>query len=210
MPGIDGRAWLVVAGIILFWLGTLLAGAMVPGYSARDDYISSLAGRGSEVAVLGIATLAVLGTTHLIAASAIVGAVGAPLALAGLAGLTVAAFRTGCPGGAAGCGFAPDSAPPDLADTVHGLAVVGYEVAFLAAMLVVALNRARSVTATGTLLAAVVSALLALQIGGEASGLWQRGWLMVNTGWLAWLVLSSAGVPPPRAARRRRSTPGDT
>ena len=52
---------LAVGGVVLFWIGTLVAGALAPDYSARVDYISSLAGRGSEVAVLGIATLTVIG-----------------------------------------------------------------------------------------------------------------------------------------------------
>lgn len=210
MPSPSSRARLVVAGIAAFWLGTLVAGALAPGYSVREDYISSLAGRGSEVAWIGITTLAVLGTTHLVAATveaqrgggprdaAESRVVAVPLALAGLAGLTVAAFRTGCPGGAAGCGVTPDGATPDLADTVHGLAVVGYEIALLTAMVAVAVRLARSrpTMAALTVLAGVASVLLALQIGGEASGLWQRGWLVVNTGWLVWLAL--------------RSTPGGT
>jgi len=181
---------LAVGGVVLFWIGTLVAGALAPGYSARVDYISSLAGRGSEVAVLGIATLTVIGLAHLAAAAALRGVIGVLLALAGVAGLTVAAFRTGCPGGAAGCGFETTDAPPDVADVVHGLAVVGYEVALLGAMLVVAvrLARPRPVAAVLTAVAAVVSVVLMLQIGGVDNGWWQRGWLVVNTGWLVVLV----------------------
>jgi hypothetical protein len=171
--------------------GTLVAGALAPGYSARADYISSLAGRGSQVAVLGIAALAALGLAHLTAAAALRGAVGVPLALAGLAGLTVAAFRTGCPGGAAGCGFAGNDGPADLADAVHGLAVVAYEVALLAAMaavLVGALRARRPGWAAVTALAAAASVLLLLEVGGAEKGWWQRGWLVVNTGWLVLLL----------------------
>jgi Protein of unknown function (DUF998) len=207
LPGTDRRGWPVLAGIAAFWLGTIVAGALAPGYSARADYISSLAGRGSEVAGFGIANLLVLGSTHLLAAFVVRGAVRVPLALAGLAGLTVAAFRTSCPGGAAGCGFEPGAAPPDLADAVHGLAVIGYELALVAAMLTAAvrLARARPALAAGAALAAVVSVALALQIGGADNGWWQRAWLVVNTGWLAWLGLASVRELPaqlPGAARR--------
>ena len=79
------------------------------------------------MAAFGIVNLVLLGSTHLVAAFTVGGLVRVPLAVAGLAGLTVAAFRTGCPGGAAGCGFEQGAAPPDLADVVHGLAVIGYE-----------------------------------------------------------------------------------
>lgn len=198
MAGGDRRfpAWPVLAGVAAFWLGTLVAGALAPGYSIRDDYISSLAGRGSPVAVLGIAALIALAAAHLAAALASTGPVRVALAVAGLAGLVVAAFRTGCPGGAAGCGFRP-GVRPDLADTVHGLAVLGYQLALVLAMLLVAarLLRSRPVAAAGTLLAVAASVSLALQIGGADTGWWQRAWLLVNTGWLVWLFA------PTRAAR---------
>jgi Protein of unknown function (DUF998) len=199
LPRTDRRGRLVAAGIAAFWLGTIAAGALAPGYSARTDYISSLAGRGSEVAAFGIANLALLGSTHLVAAFVVRGAVRVPLALAGLAGLTVAAFRTDCPGGAAGCGFEPGAAPPDLADTVHGLAVIAYELALVAAMLTLAvrLARTRPLIAAAAVLVAVVSIALALQIGGADNGWWQRAWLVVNTGWLVWLC----GSGPPVTCR---------
>lgn len=194
-PRTDAPARLAVAGVVLFWLATLLAAALAPGYSIRADYVSSLAGRGSEVATLGVASLAVLGTAHLVAALAVrhgARAVAALLALAGLAGLTVAAFRISCPGGAAGCGFDP-GVTTDLADRVHASAVLGYEVALLAAMLVTAGQRMRShpPVAVATLLAAAASVALGLRIGGPDNGWWQRGWLVVNTGWLVWLVLAA-------------------
>ncbi len=180
-----------VGGVVSFWLLALVAGALAPGYSVRDDYTSSLAGRGSSVAVLGIAALAVLGLAHLAAVASMRGVLAAPLALAGVAGLIVAAFRVGCPGGAAGCSFGANDSPADLADMVHGLAVVGYEIALVVAMVVVALggnhrwSRGFRVLAV---VAAVASVLLLLQTGGADNGLWQRGWLIVNTGWLVAVV----------------------
>ncbi len=179
------RRW-AGAGIALFWIGTVVAGLLAPGYSARADYVSSLAGRGSSVALLGIAALTALGVAHLAAAAAVRGWVAAPLAVAGACGLAVAWFRTACPLGAAGCGSGANDAVPDLADTVHYTAVVGYEIALVVAMLGVALRlgRARPVAAALTVAAAVASVLLALQIDGPDLGAWQRAWLIVNTGWL--------------------------
>lgn len=188
-----GWARTAAGGVGLFWIGTLLAGALAPGYSARSDYISSLAGRGSEAAAIGIVTLAVLGLTHLAAAATLRGAVGVPLVLAGIAGLAVAAFRTGCPLGAAGCGFGGNDAPADLGDVVHVYAVTAYEGFLVVAMVVVAVQLARSrpVAAALTVVAAVLSVVLVLQIGGVDSGWWQRAWLLTNTGWLVVAVLGS-------------------
>lgn len=195
--GQDLAAHLAVGCVALFWIGTFVAGALAPGYSVREDYISSLAGRGSEVAVLGVATLLVIALAHLAAAAAVRGAVGVPLALAGVAGLVVASFRIACPGGAAGCSLGGNGAVPDLADLTHGWAVVGYEVALVAAMAAVAaqLVRTRPVAAALTVGVAVLSAVIALRIGAVDGdrGWWERGWLVVNTGWLVLLVTTRRG-----------------
>ena len=178
-----------VAGLALFWLGTVVAGAAAPGYSARADYVSSLAGRGSQVAVVGIAALVVLALAHVAAGVAVSGALsrapGAALVVAGGCGLVVAAFRTGCPLGAAGCGTAPNDAAADVADTLHVAGVVGDEVALVVAMARVARALGRGRPAALTAAAAVASAVLALRIGGPDLGLDQRLWLAVNTGWVA-------------------------
>lgn len=195
---VRGTRAVAIGALALFWLGTVLAGALAPGYAARADYVSSLAGRGSEVAPLGIAALTALALAHLAGAVALTAggsraarwtASGA-LAAAGACGLVVAAFRTGCPLGAAGCGTAPNDAPPDLADVAHIIGVVGYEVALVVAMLVVAVRLGRGWPAVLTVATAVVSVVLALRIGGPDLGLDQRLWLAVNTGWLAALVLT--------------------
>ena len=188
-------AWVAVGCILTFWIIALAAGALAEGYSIRADYISSLAGRGSSVAVLGIAALTLLGGAHLAAATAVRGIVAVPLVLAGLAGLTVAGFRTNCPAGAADCGSAGNDPPADFAQLTHGYAVVTYEIAIVAAMLVVAgglLTRRRPALAALTVALAVFSVLLALQIGGSNTGWWQRGWLVVNTGWLVALVITTS------------------
>lgn len=182
-----------VACVLLFWICALLAGALTTGYSLRDDYISSLAGRGSAVAVLGIIALTLLGAAHLAAAAAVRGPVGIALGVAGLAGLTVAAFRTNCPAGAAGCGWKGNDPPADGAQLTHGYAVVVYEIAIVAAMLIVAtqLSKTRPPIAVASVAIAVISVLLALQIGGPDTGWWQRGWLLLNTGWLVGFVLTA-------------------
>ena len=197
---ISGTGAVAVGALALFWLGTVLAGALAPGYAARADYVSSLAGRGSEVAPLGIAALTALALAHLAGAAALMTSAGGSravrwaasgaLAAAGACGLVVAAFRTGCPLGAAGCGTAPNDAPPDLADVAHVWGVVGYEVALVVAMLAVAVRLGRGWPAALTVAAAVASVVLALRIGGPDLGLDQRLWLAVNTGWLAALVLT--------------------
>ena len=143
--------------------------------------------------MLGITALAVLGLAHLAAAASVRGTVAIPLALAGVAGLIVAAFRVGCPGGAAGCSFGANDPPADLADMVHGFAVGGYEIALVVAMVVVTVRGDRRwsrVFRVLTVVAAVASLLLLLQTGGADNGWWQRGWLIVNTGWLGTAVLT--------------------
>jgi hypothetical protein len=195
-----------VGCILAFWSCALVAGALADGYSIRADYLSSLAGRGSSVAVIGIVALALLGTAHLAAAFATRGIVAVPLVLAGVAGLTVAGFRTGCPAGAAGCGSAGNDPPADLAQLTHGYAVVTYEIAIVAAMVIVAgglLARHRPALAAVNIAIAAISVLLALQIGGPDTGWWQRGWLVVNTGWLAAFVLTASRTSPSTSPVRR-------
>ncbi len=183
---------LPAAGVVLFWIGAGLAGTLAPGYSASADYVSSLAGRGSEVAGVGIAALVALAVAHLAAAVLVDGPARAALVAAGACGLVVAAFRTGCPLGAAGCGTAPNDAPDDLADTLHVTGVLGYEIALVLAMALVAWRLGRGWPAALTGAAAVASALLALRIGGPDLGLDQRLWLGVNTAWLAAVPLFGA------------------
>jgi hypothetical protein len=194
-PRLDPK--IALTGVVLFWGDSLVAGSLAPGYDLTVDYVSSLAGRGSVVAPIGILAIACLGFAYLAAAATVRGAVAVSLGLAGLAGLAVAAFRTACPFGAAGCGKAPNTAV-DIQGTVHALAVVGYEISAVVAMLVIALScrRDEKVFAVLSAVAAVASVALLLQTGGAYNGLWQRGWLLVNTAWLATLLLGR-----PRRAR---------
>lgn len=174
----------VVGAVVGFWGLVVVAGVLAPGYSARGDYISSLAGRGSSVAGLGVVALTLLGLAHLVAAARARGWLAVPFAVAGVCGLVVAFFRTGCPLGAAGCGRGANDTVPDLADTLHVYGVIGYEIALVVAMVGVAVRLGRSAGAALAVVAAVVSVVLALQIGGPDLGAWQRAWLVVNTGWL--------------------------
>lgn len=182
-------------GVALFWLGTVLAGALAPGYSARADYVSSLAGRGSEVAGVGITAIVALAVAHLAAAVVVDLPARVALAAAGVCGLVIAAFATGCPLGAAGCGTAPNEAPDDLADILHVAGVLGYEIALVAAMVLVALRLGRGWPAALTVVAAVASVLLVMRIDGPDLGLDQRLWLAVNTVWLAAVPLLAARRP---------------
>lgn len=186
--------------VALFWVLTLTAGALAPGYAIRQDYVSSLAGRGSSVAVLGVAAIAVLGLAHLVAAWALRGGIAVPLALAGTAGLLIAAFRVGCPLGAAGCSFVPGNRIGDLQSSAHGAAVAGYEAALIVAMAVVVASRraADKVFALVSAVAIPVSVVLLLNTGGAANGLWQRAWLVVNTAWLVALVWRARSSTPVR------------
>lgn len=183
-------------GVALFWVGTVVAGALAEGYSARDDVVSSLAGRGSSVAGLGIASILSLAVAHLAAAPVLVWVhrfrLGAGLLLAAAAAtVMIAVFRVSCGSGAAACG--QGRSEDDAADLVHGLAVVAYELLIVAAMVAVAVRAARRSSwptswprwlAALSVAAAVGSVLLLLRTDGTDPGLWQRLWVATNLGWL--------------------------
>ena len=93
-----------VLGVLLFWVGVFGAGELVSGYSAREDYISSLASRGSPVAALGVGALLANAAAHLATAYAVLTAWGSRLCAsfivgAGAALAAVAVFRQSCPVG---------------------------------------------------------------------------------------------------------------
>jgi len=187
-------------GVALFWVGTVVAGALAEGYSARDDVVSSLAGRGSSVAGLGIASILSLAVAHLAAAPVLVWVhrfrLGAGLLLAAAAAtVMIAVFRVSCGSGAAACG--QGRSEDDAADLVHGLAVVAYELLIVAAMIAVAVRAARGSSeppswlppwprwmAALSVVAALGSVALLLRTYGTDPGLWQRLWVATNLGWL--------------------------
>lgn len=188
-----------VGGVLLFWLGVFGAGAVVSGYSAREDYISSLASRGSPVAVLGVGALLASAIAHLATALAVSGAwrsrsCAACLAGAALASAAVAGFRISCPGGPARCSLTGTGAG-DWVDAAHTWAVGAYEVCIVAAMLTLAVWTLRRAPALPPWLgfasagSAVGSVLLLAQSSGDHVGMWQRLWLVNNLGWLLVVAL---------------------
>jgi len=196
---------LATLGVLLFWAGVFGAGAWVDGYSAWQDYISSLASRGSPVAPIGVGAPLASAVAHLATGRAVSGAwharwLAALVAAAGLAGVVVALFRISCPRGPAGCGTT-DAVAGDWVDRVHGMGVGGYELFTLAAMLALAVGGFRRSAAWPRWLGlislgfAVGSVVLIGQTDGEHLGLWQRLWLANNLAWL--LVVAWASTLGP-------------
>lgn len=102
----------VLGALVVFWLGLFITAGLADGYSSGQDYISSLASRGSSVWPLGELVLLVFATAH-VAAAVLVrliwsSRVLAPILLfAGGAVVAIATFRSSCPGGEAGCDLGP-------------------------------------------------------------------------------------------------------
>ncbi len=199
-----------VLGVLVFWVGVFVAGGLVNGYSAREDYISILAGRGSPVAVLVISAMLANAVAHLATAGAVLAGWGARLlaaflAAAAVAMMAVAVFRQSCPDGPPECGVA-DLTAADWVDVVHGVSVGMYQLFTLAAMLTLTIDALRRNSAPPrwlswvTLAFAAGSVALVAQIGGDHAGMWQRLWLANN---LAWLLLVAW-----TATARERATDG--
>ena len=196
---------LATAGIALFWAGVFTAGALVDGYSAQRDYISSLASRGSPVAALGVAALTASAAAHLITAWLVLRSgrsrvLATAIGLSGLATLVVAAFRSSCPSGPAGCGIDVPGGS-DTIEAIHGAGVGIYELFTLVAMLVIAVDALRRRRrwprwlGVASLVFAVASVYLIGRTAGDDIGLWQRLWIANNQTWLlvvAWTTASLA------------------
>ena len=200
MTRLRGDRFAAVLAVLLFWAGVFGAGALVDGYSAREDYISSLASRGSPVAVLGICALLANAAAHLITARAVLKTgntrlLASFLLAAGVATAVVALFRASCPDGPAGCGLT-ETSTGDWIDLVHGVSVGIYELFTLAAMLTIGIGALRRTSRWPRWLGpvsvafAIGSVLLIGQTEGDQIGLWQRSWLANNLAWLlvvAWV-----------------------
>ncbi|MEO8082859.1 MAG: DUF998 domain-containing protein [Ardenticatenales bacterium] len=194
-------------GVALFWIGVLVGGALAPGYSARSDYISSLASRGSAVAPIGMAAIAAMAFAHLFGAADAWRAwrhraVAAALALAGVSQLVIAASRIRCPLGAAGCRFEAQPVAQDAFDALHHDAVLAYELFLLMAMLVLFVGAWRAAPwprwlGIVSLPLGIASAYLLYRTGAVDNGLWQRSWALVSSAWLLLVVWSAW-----RSARR--------
>lgn len=201
------RARLVAtAAVAAFWVGTVVAGSQFPGYSARDDVVSTLAGRGSPVAVLGIAVILCLALAHAAGARALAGSAARREAwlLLGAAAATVvvAVFRVS------------NGRPDDGGDLVHAGGVVGYQLLLVATMATVAARGLRGrdwsrPLAVVSAVAAVVSVTLLPRWSGEDGGLWQRLWLGTNLGWLLLATWAARGQDGGPAGGRRRRRRGD-
>ena len=194
MTGVRGAGVAALLGVLLFWAGVFGAGALVTGYSAREDYISSLAGRGSPVAALGIAALLASAAAHGATAIAVLWAWRSRLCtsfLLAAAGATivVAVFGQSCPDGPAGCALQGDHRG-DWVDAVHGAGVGMYQLFTLGAMLTLAVGALRRTPAWPRWLGVVSgffaagSVFLVSSLSGDDVGLWQRLWLADNLAWL--------------------------
>jgi len=194
---------LAVIGVLLFWAGVFVAGALVDGYSAREDYISSLASRGSPVAVLGIGALLASAGAHAVTSWAVLKAwrsrlLASFLFMAALATGSVAVFRASCTDGPAGCGvtYTPTE---DWVDFVHGSSVGLYELFALASMLTLTIGALRRAPrwprwlGLASLALAIGSVLLIGQTNGDHFGMWQRFWLANNLGWLLVVAWTATG-----------------
>lgn len=211
MTGSRGAGVAALLGVLLFWAGVFGAGALVTGYSAREDYISSLAGRGSPVAGLGVAALLASAAAHVATSVAVQSAwrsrLGTSLLLAAAgATVVVAIFGQSCPDGPAGCAL-PGGPPGDWIDAVHGAGVGMYQLFTLGAMLTLAVGALRRTRVWPRWLGVVSglfaagSVLLLAGPGDEDVGLWQRLWLANNLAWLlvvAWTATFGASWHHPR------------
>lgn len=188
-------------GVALFWLGVIVGGALAPGYSARADYISSLASRGSSVAPIGMAAIVCMALAHLFGAGDAWRAWGrrapaAALALAGVAQIVIAFSRIRCPMGAAGCRFADQPVVYDAFDVLHHDAVLAFELFLLIAMLALFVGAWRAAPwprwlGLVSLPLGIASAYLLYRTGAVDNGLWQRAWAGVNSAWLLLVVWSA-------------------
>ena len=209
-----------VLGVLLFWVAVFGAGELVSGYSAREDYISSLASRGSPVAALGVGALLANAAAHLATAYAVLTAWGSRLCAsfivgAGAALTAVAVFRQSCPIGPPGCGLS-NTPEGDWVDIVHGASVGVYELFTLAAMLTLTVGALRSKSASprwlGWVSVAFAAGSLALiaQTNGAEIGMWQRLWLANNLAWLLLVAWTATAENPWRADTGRSASDVDS
>ena len=198
---------MAVVGLLVFWAAVFGAGGLVNGYSAREDYISSLASRGSPVAAVGIGALLANAAAHLATALAVLSGWRARVCAvflvgAGVAMMSVAVFRQSCPDGPPRCGLG-DAPAADWVDVVHGASVGVYQLFTLAAMLTLTARALRRSSAPPrwlgwvSLAFAAGSMALISQTVGDHIGMWQRLWLANNLAWLllvAWTATARARV----------------
>lgn len=205
MGQLAGARGAAVVGVSLFWVGVLGGGTLVEGYSARADYISSLASRGSPVAALGIGAMLCSAAAHLVVARAVLDAwrscvCASFLCAAAMATVVVATFRSSCPDGPAGCALT--GAASDWVGGVHGVGVGVYELFTLAAMLTLSVGGLRRSSPWPrwlgrlSLALAIGSVVLIGMINGDHVGIWQRIWVANNLAWLLVVAWVATGRDP--------------
>jgi hypothetical protein len=188
---------LALGGLIVFWGGTLVAGAVNPAYSHRRDYISVLAAHGADRAWLGVvaiaaAAVAILACGVLVRPLSRVAAV--VMALAGVGFLVVAFARLDCPNGAAGCGLGGRFAVSGSTEITHWTATTVSTVLLITGIAVagvVLVRNRHTVAGLATLTAAATTAGAFLAMGGQSPGDVQRVGVLVATGWLAAVAIAA-------------------
>ena len=180
----------VLAGLVVFWVALLLAGAASPGYSQRRDYVSSLAAHGVEDAWLGMLAIVAVGVAGLGAAVLLwrVTRAGAlALAGAGIGFVVVALVRINCPNGAARCGLGGRFDVHGAPAITHWTAAVVSTVLVLVGASLVAYalwRRQRRAASVTSAVAAAMTLVALLGTGGQSPGVVQRVWIAVMTVWL--------------------------
>lgn len=199
----------VCLGVGGFWLAAALGARLEPGYQAGQDYLSALASVGASGPAAGLLMFA-CGAGALVAAAAVVREVepaavlGRRLLLAAAAFVAVGGLaRVRCLDGAAGCNAGPLVVEQvTVSSQVHTVAILGYQVAFSAAMVGLAVvagrRRRRSLAALGWA-AAALTPVLALDPLPLTPGWSQRLWVAAGhaalLGLAAWPASSRQAVP---------------
>jgi hypothetical protein len=202
------QAGLASFGLLLvFAVLVVLGGSVNTGYEHSVDFVSSLAGRGSEQAWIGVVAIGSYGLAH--GAAAVPWRHASRVVCAGLLAcaallITVAATRASCPGGAAGCALNASTGPTDAGDTIHGVSVGIYALLFLVTAVtagVVMARRRRWYAAAAALLSAALSIAALSQVDEITPGAEQRLWLAINgIGLLVLIALAGSGVQPSDSA----------
>lgn len=170
-----------------FWVLIAVGASAKTGYNQSIDFVSSLASRGSQAPVWGLAAIVGVAVAHLLLVPQlrrVDSAVGICVLVSGIALLGVAAFRVQCPDAP----YCVRADPADFADVVHRGAVLTYAIAMVVAMVrmgVIGLGQPRlrrlgiaSLATSGLF----VVALAFTQ--GPAPGFAQRIWIALGQVWL--------------------------
>jgi hypothetical protein len=190
-----GRRRTVIGLIVAFWVLITVAGARASGYRQYEDFISALASRGAPEPWFVRVALLCVAAAHLLVAGPLrrrERTTGTAVAVASLCLVAVAAFPITCPEQGAYCVV---DGTPNVVDSVHIAAVLGYAASMLAAMvraglLLVRHPPERALGVASLVLAAVfVAGLVATQ--GPAPGTAQRWWALAGQ---VWIVVAAAGM----------------